>query len=187
VQERVPQRRLPVALFEGRTGAAVLCKARHRGLALRAQHELDLPELVGLESAGGFEPRPERQELQRRHRLEDVELRDEHFHDRQDPLERVLRAVRLVAAQQRRDAIELVQQLLEPQLIDLVDDDEEQLVMLGSLGTRLLQREELVETQIARVGDRRVRCGHDSSGTSNPTARINAMALLRVTGPGFIR
>ena len=86
-----------------------------------------------------------------------------------------------------RDAIELVQQLLEPQLVDLVDDDEEQLVVFGTLGTRLLQREELVELQVVRVGDRRVRCGHDSSGTSSPTARISAMALLRVTGPGFMR
>ena len=61
---------------------------------LAAQHELELPELIGLESARRFEPLAKRQELERRHRLEDVELRDQHLEDRQDALERVLRAVR---------------------------------------------------------------------------------------------
>ena len=95
--------------------------------------------------------------------------------------------MRLVAAQQLRDAIELVQQLLEPELVDLVDDDEEQLVVFGPVGPRLLQREELVELQVVPVGDGRVGVVIDSSGTSRPTARISAIALLRVTGPGFSR
>ncbi len=95
--------------------------------------------------------------------------------------------MRLVASEHRCHTIELVQQLLEPQLIDLMDDDEQQFVVLGAFGTRLLQRQELLELQVIGVSDRRVRCGHDSSGTSNPTARMSAMALLRVTGPGFRR
>ena len=93
----------------------------------------------------------------------------------------------LVAAQQLLDTIELVQQLLEPQLVDLMDDDEQQLVVLGTVGPRLLQREELVQLQVVRVGDGRIGSGHCSSGTSRPTARISAMALLRVTGPVFRR
>ena len=93
----------------------------------------------------------------------------------------------LVASEQRGHAIELVQQFLEPQLVDLVKDDEEQFVVFRTLGPRLLEREELVELQIIRVGDGRVRCGPDSSGTCSPTARISAMALLRVTGPGLRR
>jgi hypothetical protein len=42
-----------------------------------------------------------------------------------------------------------VQQLLEPQLIDLMDDDEEQLVVGGCLGP--LQFEELGQGQVAAV------------------------------------
>ena len=84
---------------------ASLGEARERAFVLRAEHELDLPELVRLKSARGLETRTERQELERRHRLEDVELRDQHLEDRQNPLERVLRAMGLVApeAALRRD------------------------------------------------------------------------------------
>ena len=85
--------------------AAALGKTRERAFVLRAEQELDLPELVRLKSARGLETRAKRQELERRHRLEDVELRHHHLEDRQDPLERVLRAMRLVApeAARRRD------------------------------------------------------------------------------------
>jgi hypothetical protein len=45
-----------------------------------------------------------------------------------------------------------VEDLLEPQLVDLVDDDEQDLVVLVRLGP--LEGEELVERQIAGVGER---------------------------------
>jgi hypothetical protein len=41
-----------------------------------------------------------------------------------------------------------VQHLLEPQLVDLVDDDEQRLVMLRALRERLLQRKELIELEV---------------------------------------
>ena len=44
-----------------------------------------------------------------------------------------------LSVEQRPHAIELVQDFLEPQLVDLVDDDEQQLVVLGAVGARLLQ------------------------------------------------
>ena len=66
---------------------------------------------------------------------------------------------------------ELVEQLLEPQLVDLVDDDEQQLVVLvraWSLGA-----EHLVEREVAAVGEgwmpRRV-VGHDRPASSAATA-----------------
>ena len=43
---------------------------------------------------------------------------------------------------------ELVEQLLEPQLVDLVDDDEQQLVVL--VGARPLGAEHLVEGEVRR-------------------------------------
>ena len=46
-----------------------------------------------------------------------------------------------------------MQHLLEPQLVHLVDDDEEQLVVLGPGRAGTLQREQLVDVQIAVVGD----------------------------------
>jgi hypothetical protein len=47
---------------------------------------------------------------------------------------------------------ELVEQLLEPQLIDLMDDDEEDLVMLARAGA--LRPEDLVEGEVGGVGQR---------------------------------
>ena len=47
--------------------------------------------------------------------------------------------------EQRDHMIDLVQHLLEPQLVDLVDDDEEHLVVFGAVGTRPLKREQLVD------------------------------------------
>ena len=49
-------------------------------------------------------------------------------------------------------ARELVQELLEPQLVHLVDPDEEQLVVL--LRTRVLRREQLLQVQVGRVVER---------------------------------
>ena len=46
----------------------------------------------------------------------------------------------------------LVEELLEPELVDLVDDDEEHLVMLGPVAERLLQLEELVHLEVGGVG-----------------------------------
>jgi hypothetical protein len=124
---------------------------------LHAQQELDLSELVRLKTAGRIEPIAEAEELERRHRFEDVELRDHDLEDRQDPFQRVLRAVRFVRFEELHDAIELVQQFLEPELVDLVDDDEQRLVVFWSRGARLLQRQEIVELEIALVCRGRLR------------------------------
>ena len=54
-----------------------------------------------------------------------------------------------------REVIELVEDLFEPQLVDLVNDDEQELVVLrrtGTLAVVLLQREQLVELQEAGIG-----------------------------------
>ena len=58
--------------------------------------------------------------------------------------------------EQHVDPIDLVEDFLEPELVDLVNDDEEQLVVLGPLGARLLEGEQLVDMQIAAVGNGRV-------------------------------
>src|SRR5256886_7171869 len=47
--------------------------------SLRAEDEFELPELERLEPAPGLEPVAERQELERRHGLEDVDLCHHHL------------------------------------------------------------------------------------------------------------
>ena len=52
------------------------------------------------------------------------------------------------------DSLDLVKDLFEPQLVDLMDDDEEHLVVLGPLGHEMLSSEELLEPEILSVGER---------------------------------
>jgi hypothetical protein len=47
----------------------------------------------------------------------------------------------------------LVQELLEPKLVHLVDDNEEDLVVFGPVRQRPLQGEQFVQFQIAGIGD----------------------------------
>src|SRR5438309_375413 len=112
----------------------------------------------------------ERQELERRQRLEDVDLGDQHLEDREDALEGVERARAVVGAQQLLEIVELVQHLLEPQLVHLVHDDEQRFVVLGT-GTP--QRQQFVESQVTGVGDRKG--GH--GGESRPSPRLPASGL----------
>jgi hypothetical protein len=50
----------------------------------------------------------------------------------------VLRAMRIVGRQETRHAIQFMEQLLEPELVHLVDHDEENLVVLRAGRSRLL-------------------------------------------------
>jgi hypothetical protein len=135
---------------------AVLGVRREHRLITPAEHGLDLAELCRLEPAGAAEPVAEPEELGGRHGLEHVELGHHDLQDGQRPPQRahdVGGAARLELA---LELAELVQQLLEPQLVDLVDDDEQHLVVLA--GTGLLGGEQLIEPQVAGVGDA---FGHD--------------------------
>jgi hypothetical protein len=59
----------------------------------------------------------------------------------------------------------LVQQLLEPELVDLVDDDEQELVVLG--GARALGAQDLVEAEVRRVRQRRPLVAHGALVTAS--------------------
>ena len=65
----------------------------------------------------------------------------------------MLRAKRVARVEQRHYVIHFVKHLLEPQLVDLVNNDEEHLVVLGPLGPRSLEREQFVDGQVVSVGD----------------------------------
>jgi hypothetical protein len=50
-----------------------------------------------------------------------------------------------------REMVQLVQDLLEPELVHLMDHDEEHLVVLRSLREGALEREQLVDLQVFGV------------------------------------
>src|SRR3989442_13077068 len=58
---------------------------------------------------------------------------------------------RLVVAQQRLEIVELMEHFFEPELVHLMDDDEEHLVVLGTRGAWLLQGQQLVELEVAGI------------------------------------
>ena len=64
------------------------------------------------------------------------------------------------------DGQQLVADLLEPELVDLVDDDEQQLIVLGAVragGPLDLEREQLRHLEVGRVRDGLA--GHADDGT----------------------
>src|SRR4029453_949381 len=81
------------------------------------------------------------------------------------PLERVERVRRVGVFQAALQVHPLVQELLEPQLLDLMDDDEQQLVVLGR--ERARGGQQLVEREIRRVGQRRLLIGHGALVTAS--------------------
>ena len=115
-----------------------------------AQGGLELPELHRLEAARGVEPVAERGERDRRHGLQDVHLRDQRLEDGQDALEGGEGHRPVVPLERAAQQLGLVEHLLEPELVDLVDDDEQHLVVLLAPrrlpGGRRLEVEQLVET-----------------------------------------
>jgi hypothetical protein len=100
------------------------------GGAFISEDELDFAELHGLKTRCRFKSVAEARERRRRHCLKYVHLRDEHFHDCADALERMNRAEEIASGKISFYFLELVQQLLKPQLVGLVDDDEQRLVVL---------------------------------------------------------
>jgi hypothetical protein len=53
------------------------------------------------------------------------------------------------------DFLELVQQLFEPELVSLMNDDEQHLVVLSRSGARVLERQQRFQIEIVSVGQRR--------------------------------
>src|SRR5436190_11183916 len=157
MKERVPDRRLvepPLDLFARLTPLRVTLERRP---TLLAQNEFDLTELRRLKAAPRLEAVPKCEKAQRRNGLEYVDLRDQRFENREDPLQGRSRVRRVVGPEPSLQVIELVQDFLEPELVDLVDDHEQCLIVFKHTRTRGLESQELVELQVTRVGD-----GHPS-------------------------
>ena len=99
-------------------------------------------------SPAGRETRKRR----RRHRFENVDLRHEDFHDGAHALERVDRSEEIACGKISFYFVKLMQQLLKPKLVSLMNDNEQRLIVLRRAGARLLKGEQLFQIKIARVG-----------------------------------
>ncbi len=67
-----------------------------------------------------------------------------------------MRGEQLIGVEPFDYGVEFVQQFLEPQLIDLVDYDEQHLVVLPRLGKQLLERDQLAYFEITAVSESRL-------------------------------
>src|SRR5262249_24600162 len=117
-----------------------------------AEKEFEFTELARLKSRGMLQPVAETAERHRGQCFENIDLLDHDLHDGADAFERPDGLVGPVGAEVLLDLIQLVQLQLEPELVDLVTDDEERLVMLRRRRARLLQLEELIELQVGAIG-----------------------------------
>ena len=88
-----------------------------------------------------------------RHRLEHLDVVDQDAFDRVDPREVVARAFGVVLEQPVADRLELEDQLLEPQLVRLMDDDEQELVVHGRIRTQPLEPDQLGDGEVLAVGE----------------------------------
>ena len=137
----------------------VMAEARQQRAVLVAELELEQSVLRRLEPRRGAERVAERGVLRRRERREHGPLVDELMLNLLHAIQNLDAARQLVLAQELDRRVDLVQDQLEPQLRDLVLDDEQQLVVLGRGADRLLRAQQLVELQVGLVADLAVRAG----------------------------
>ena len=98
--------------------------------------------------------------MRRQHRFQDGELRHQDAQDFSAPPQQARRFINLVArcwvaanaCQASHDGIQVVQQFFEPELVRLMDHDEQQFVMPLRLCLQLLQLQQFRNSQIRAVG-----------------------------------
>jgi len=155
---------------------------RSRWSVSRPSLFLDEPELHALEARRRNEHVAELQEVERRHRLQDVDLVGQQALDARDPrqaghdLAHVLLGHDL-PAHHRQHVVELEDDLLEPQLEGLVDDDEQQLVVGRWVAQRLLGGQQLIEVEVRPVVDGLLHTGHRPDATCLRGRRVMPPSL----------
>src|SRR5680860_197423 len=105
----------------------------------QSRKRLDLSELGRLEAARRPQVIAECQEIDRGDGLENIHLIDQHLLNLDATPEQPRRTEHLVALEMSDDGIQLVEDLLEPELVRLVDDDEERLVVMLRARPEVLQ------------------------------------------------
>src|SRR5258707_673663 len=117
-----------------------------------SERELNLAKLPGLKPRCCLQPVAKTRKRRWRHRFENVDLCHKYFHDGAHTLERVDRSSELAGGKISLYFVKLMQQLLKPELVRLMDDDEQRLIVFRRPGARLLKREQLLQIKIACVG-----------------------------------
>src|SRR3954468_6168210 len=117
----------------------------HSRRALVAEQKLELAKLDRLKSGSRLEPIPEAGKRRGSHRFKNIDLTDQCFHDCPGSLERMDRAEQIAPGKIFLNLFELVKQLLKPELVGLMNDDEQHLIMLSRRGARILKRQKLFE------------------------------------------
>lgn len=114
----------------------------------QAQHRFQLTELLALNSAAVLQETAERIELERGHCFQNVDLSHKRLHDGEHAAHRLDGGEGLAGFQLLPHPTEFMQDLLEPELVGLMDDDEEHLVVLLRLGLQFLQLQQFRYLQI---------------------------------------
>ena len=123
-----------------------------------AEREFDLAELSRLEATRVCEEGTKACELCRGHGFKNVNLSDQRFEDLQYTLQVMTCPADFAFIQLGDDEVEFMEQLLEPELVDLVNDNKEGLVVLGLTRSRvdrnaLLKCEQLGNLEVRAVGE----------------------------------
>jgi hypothetical protein len=121
---------------------------------LEPEQELQLAELHGLEPRSGVEVVAKPEEVLGPHGLQDPDLVDEQVLDLHDAAQQARGLADPAGVQVGHRAVHLVEGELEPELVDLMDDDEERLVVMGRVREPFLQGEQLGDLQVLPVGER---------------------------------
>ncbi len=153
IKHRVPQAWLVQRILN--PGPSI--GAGHKGIQntgiTATQDRLQFTELGGLKSTRGIETITEAIELKRGHRLEDVDLGHQCLDDGADTSEKMKSHVNVSRIDDLLGAREFMQNRLEPQLITLVNNDEQQLIVLWTIRQWHLQIQEFVHLEVTAVGN----------------------------------
>src|SRR2546429_3231506 len=116
--------------FETLTRELVVAEAVNNRCVFQPRREFDLTKLHTLKTARRIQFITKSQEVDRRHRFQNVYLLDEHLFNFDDAPQTACRSRRAILVHLRDGGVNLVQDLLEPEFVSLMNRDEEQLVVM---------------------------------------------------------
>src|SRR5271156_6284938 len=125
----------------------------------QATQEFDLSKLLRLKTAGRIQLSAKGEKVRRKHRFQDGELFHQDAHDFCAASKQACGFINTIArrrisargAKVGNDRVQIVQQFLEPELVGLMNDDEQQFVVMYWRGDRVMKREQLRDAKIGAI------------------------------------